>query len=356
MEKTQGLTLTQAAFFGRNFVKFGLIAVVVMIVGRTFLAAAIQFYKAANPPPPPPPTVGFNALPPIKFPAQTEADKPKQYELQLASGRFPNYGDRAKVFLMLRTTPNLLSDQRARATAGQLGYLTPPTVLSDRTYRWTKSSPLQATLELDIQNLNFSIKTNYLAKPELLAQKNLPGDAQAVTLAKSLLTGLGTNTADLATASGQVLYLKSLGTEVGPAVSFSDADFLQVDVSRTPVDELYPFYGPDGKTGNIHAIISGGLEGNNKLVDYTFNHQVIDYTQVETYPLRSAAAAWQLLQGGEGYIAQKGSTDNAVIRSVELGYYEDTQEQEYMQPIYVFKGDNGFIGYVPALDQRYIQK
>jgi hypothetical protein len=355
METNQGFTLTQAAFLGRNFVKFGVITLVVLIVGRTFLAAAIQFYKAANPPPPPPPTVGFGALPPLHFPAQTENDKPKNYQLELPTTGFPSFGDRAQVFLMTKSAPNLLADQRARSVAAQLGYTGQPTVLNERTYRWTKLTPLQSTLDLDIQNNNFSIQTNYLSRPELLSQKNLPPDAQAVTLAKSLLSGALGNASDLATSSGTITYLKSSGTGVTPAVSFSDADFLQVDIWRTPIESAYNFFSADGKTGTIHTVITGAFDGRDKLVEYQYHYQPIDYTQVQTYPLRSVASAWQVLQGGEGYIAQKGSKETAVIRSVELGYYEDPEEQDYMQPIYVFRGDEGFVGYVSAIDPRYLQ-
>ena len=45
----------------------------------------------------------------------------------------------------------------------------------------------------------------------------------------------------------------------------------------------------------------------------------------------------------------------AVIRRVYLGYYDDFEEQEYLQPIIVFEGDDGFLGYVHALDQTYVQ-
>ena len=39
-----GLTLTDATHFGRLFVKYGGIFIVVLIVGRIFLRSAIAFY------------------------------------------------------------------------------------------------------------------------------------------------------------------------------------------------------------------------------------------------------------------------------------------------------------------------
>jgi hypothetical protein len=38
---------------------------------------------------------------------------------------------------------------------------------------------------------------------------------------------------------------------------------------------------------------------------------------------------------------------------VFLGYYDDFAEQEYLQPIYVFVGDDNFLGYVSAIEAGY---
>jgi hypothetical protein len=84
------------------------------------------------------------------------------------------------------------------------------------------------------------------------------------------------------------------------------------------------------------------------------NYRPVDYLQMHTYPLRSVTAAWQQLQSGLGYVAQKGRHDVAVIRDVSLGYYDDYTDGEYLQPIYVFQGDGGFIGFVPAVDVKWL--
>lgn len=41
--------------------------------------------------------------------------------------------------------------------------------------------------------------------------------------------------------------------------------------------------------------------------------------------------------------------DKAVVRRIELGYYDSGGEQEYMMPIYVFTGDNDLVAYVSAI-------
>ena len=76
---------------------------------------------------------------------------------------------------------------------------------------------------------------------------------------------------------------------------------------------------------------------------------------MHTYPLRDPRTAWNIIKSGEGYIASYDGEGQAVIRTVKLGYYDDFEEQEYLQPVYVFEGDNDFIGYVSALDPQYVQ-
>jgi len=333
---------------------------VVMIVGRMLLTAAINFWRSINPPPLPPPTVGFGVLPKIEFPTQTEADRPKSYRLETALGsRLPELDtDRAKVFLAPLSEPSLLADQEVKRIAATYGFIFQPELLDSRTYRWTKVGSLNSSLEIDLQTKNFSLKTNYLSKPELVTGGNrLPEEFEAVRRVKSFLDRADLLPVDVATSAGEVVFLKSLGGQLETAFSLSDADFLQINLDRGAVDDRYQMYSTNPKQGVISAVFSGVLSGQESIVDVEYHYRPVDYTQVETYPLRSTKSAWQVLQAGEGYVAYKGTSDQAVVRQVELGYYEDwLYEQEYLQPIYVFIGDNDFVGYVQAVDPQYVSQ
>lgn len=352
---TGPVSLTRAAYLGRLTIKYGAISLVALIIGRIFLTAAISFWRALYPPAPPPPTVGFGALPPLRFPTQLTEDKPTNYQLETATGTTPDFGDRAKVFLMIKSAPSLLSDQRAREIAASYGFIFEPDVISTDTYRWRKTAPLNIQLEMNIFNNHFSITSDYLSKGELLLDSKLPDDFSAVSQVKNFLSSADLLPSDVATAAGEVSYFKSLGGELSPAVSLSDADYIQVDLNPNPIDGRYRMFSPEGYKGAIRAVISGNFKSNDAVVEMDYTYQPIEYSEMHTYPLRTSQQAWNLLKAGEGYIAQRGEIDPAVVRQVSLGYYQDDQEQEYLQPIYVFEGDGGFIGFVPALDSRYVQ-
>jgi|GEM_PF-195337 len=356
MATEQGINLTRAAYIGRQTIKFGSITLVTLIIGRFLLSSGIHFWIATHPKAPPPPTAGFGALPPIRFPTQAQTDKPSAYQLQIPESRLPSFGDRAKVFLMIRSSIGLFTDQKAKQIAASYGFVFQPRVLSETSYRWTKTQPLQSTLEMNVQNFTFDLKTDYLSHAELLSSKNVPSADGAEQVIKSFVNSGQSLPSDLATASAEVKFLKYSGGDLTEAIAVSDADFVQADLRRTPVDGNKPFFTSKGDLGAVHAILTSALSGRDQVVEMTYHYQQIDYNERQTYPLRSVSSAWQLIQAGEGYIANKGSADTAVIRNVRLGYYDDVEEQDYMQPIYVFEGDDGFLGYVPAVDPRFYQQ
>lgn len=354
MASDQGMNLTRAAYVGRLTIKFGALFIVLMIIGRFALTAGVRLWAELNPKPPPPPTVGFGVLPQIRFAAQGAQDKPLNYQLDIPQSRFPTFPDRARVFLMLRSSIGLFTDQRAKEIAADYGYVFAPTVLSETMYRWTKSTPLQSTLEMDIVDLTFEIRTNYMSRADLLTNANLPTKDDGVRLVKSFIGSGQPLPSDLATSSGEIRYLRSVGGELEEAIAVSDADFVQIDIRRAPVDGDKKFYTPQGDYGAAHAILSGVLTGRDQIVEMTFNYQSMDYAQRHTYPLRSVQSALQIVQAGEAYVANKGLSDTAIITSIELGYYDDDQKQDYMQPIYVFRGDGGFLAYVPAIAPQWL--
>ena len=356
-QQETGPTLTNVTLMGRQVVKFGLIGLVVLMVGRITVNGLIAYWKATHPEPPPAPSVGFGKLPEINFPAQTEDEMPLSYKLETATGTTPDFGDRAKVYFMPKASASLLADQAAKEKASNLGYVFEPEVIGTELYRWSKSDPLLSTLELNIRSYSFSIATNYLSLPELLVNTTAPSGFEAVADVKNLLKRADLLPDDIATASGEIVYLKSLGGDLAPAVSQSDADFIQVDLNRNPIDGVFRMFTPQGYQGIISAILTGYYEGRDAVIDITYNYHPVDYEEIHTYPIRTSQSAWQLLQAGEGYIAEKGSTDTAVIREVFLAYFDSYEEQEYLQPIYVFENkDTGFLGYVSAVDPKLIQK
>lgn len=337
--------LTKATEVGRILIKFGGIAILVLMVGRLLINGMKAVWIATHPEPPPPPTQGFGALPALDFLSEGSEIVPKSYVLELP-GQFPEFPDRATVYLQPKAQISLLSLEETKAIAARLGFMSMPTALDSDDYRWRKTGVINATLEMNTVSKNFSYETDYLSRPEVQLTGELPNSFDAVQTVKQFLDAADLLPDDMATPAGKTKFLKIVGGGLKEAVSLSDAQVIQVDLFRTDPDGL-PTFTSDGTTGVVTATVAS-LNNAPTVISMSRVYAPLDYTIAHTYPLRSVQEAWQLLKSGEGYIAAATKEDAAVVRDVKLGYYE-TYDQEYLQPIYVFTGDNGFIGFVPAL-------
>ena len=348
------VTLSDVNAVGRNIVKFSIIGMVAFIVLRMMLTSFVAYWKATHPEPPPAPSMGFGKLTQIDFPL--EIIRPDELQLELPNNTLPSFGDRAKVFFMPFSSPSLLADEQAKSKAAKYGFTSQPQIVDNYQYRWFKKEPLDMTLEMDIRNFNFTLESDYLAQTELLLGSQLPDDYSAVQMVKSFLSRSNSLPADVATNSGQITYLKSLGGELLEAVSLSDADLIQVDLDRYPIDDQYEFYTPKGDEGIISALVTGAYGKDVSVVEMRNSYQHLDYSQIETYPLWSVKEAWEALKDGDGYVAQGQELETAIIREITLGYYDEFAEQQYMQPIFVFRGDDDFLAFIPALDPSVFAK
>jgi hypothetical protein len=341
-----GLTLTKATEVGRVVVKFGGLVLVVLMVGRLLVNSFVAFWIATHPEPPPPPTQGFGALPALDFGTGGSAISPESYKLELAES-FPLFPDRAMVYLIPKSQIGLLSLEEAKVTAAKMGFQSEPVALDSERYRWRRSGEINATLELNIVTNNFEFATDYLSRPEAQVKNELPDTFDAVQTVKQFLKSSDLLPADIATAAGQTQFLKISGGALKEAVSLSDAQVIRVNLFRVlPYGESS--YTSDGKTGLISATVAS-INGKATVIELNRMYEPIEYQLGHTYPLRTVEEAWQLLKAGEGFVANAQREDLATIREVSLGYFE-MLDQLYLQPVFVFTGDDGFVGLVPALD------
>lgn len=102
-------------------------------------------------------------------------------------------------------------------------------------------------------------------------------------------------------------------------------------------------------------VASGENEASVMAADFT--HQTIDQTDTSaTYPLITAQQALDNLKNGKGYVAAYyGNDPKILINNVYLAYYLGKTIQDYLMPVIVFEGQNGFMAYVSALADESLQ-
>ena len=132
-----------------------------------------------------------------------------------------------------------------------------------------------------------------------------------------------------------------------------EANVIEVDFFRPDIDG-YPAVSP--KYFNAESYVVMIFDGENyqviksQLKFFEKNEQNVGY-----YPIKTGGQAWQELISGKGYIvAPGGKSYPIIIKQMFLAYYDPENYQPYLQPVYVFLGENNFVAYVPAVGNDYV--
>lgn len=346
-------TLTETASATRKLLKIGAIVLVGIIIFKFLTLIFNTYIRVVKPSPPPPPTVSFGKIPNITFPEKLLPEL--TLRLETPSGGTPNLGDRTEVYLMPTFRSNFLALDQAKATAKKMGFNDPPKEITERRYRFENEEFLPSILEMDIINGSFTLKRNWQADPTIMTDKQLPGKEQTSVEAKNFLRTVGLINEELNNSRVEVSYLTFANGQYQPAISLSEADFVQADIYRPNINNKETLT-QDPKKGIVRIIFSGSREAAKQIIQVDFNYFPINLNQSATYPIKSASQAWRELQTRQGYIASIGENAGGVtaIRKIYLAYYDGETSNGFLLPIIVFEGDNGFYGYVPAITNEWL--
>ncbi|MCJ7804324.1 hypothetical protein MUP35_01125 [Patescibacteria group bacterium] len=350
------LNLTQTAYWTRRLLKIGAFLLIAIIFLRFSLRLFSSVWQKLNPPPPPPPTVSFGKLPALKFPENKTGDVKLNLRLETIQGGLPKLPEIAKVFFIPKEGPNLLALQRTTQQAKKLGFSSEPQQINETIYRWNNGETPLTTLDININTGNFHLLYAYENDAEAINSQDLPANQQAAQEAKNFLDAQGLLADDLATGSAEFVYLKYSPPNLLPAASLSEADFVRANLFRADLDGL-KILPPNPKNSLVSFLFSGIRTLGRRIVEINYSYYPIERETFATYPLKNSQAAWQEMQGGKGYVANLGENEqgNILIRKVSLAYYDADQPQNFLQPIYVFEGDNNFIGFVPAVSSQWTE-
>lgn len=347
-------TLTETAYHSRKIIKYSGIGIIAFFILKNAIQLGLAWWKKLHPPPPPPPTVEFGVLPKIQFP-ESPSSSNLVFKLETPTGGLPDLPEKANVYFMPYLRPNLLALDKAKEEAKSLGFKTEPKPVSEKIYRWTKEGEIPTTLEMDIFSGKFEISYNWQMDSTILLEKNLPGKEQAKLEIFNLLSQADLLAEDIQQGDFKITYLRVSGPNMIPTVSLSEADFVRVDLFRKKIDDL-PLMTVKPEKGIISAIISGSRSFNKRLIEVKCNYFPIQYYSSSTYPLKSAAAAWQELKGGQAFIVNlPENTATITVRRVYLAYFDSEIPQQFLQPIVVFEGDYNFVAYVSAIAANWVQ-
>lgn len=348
------LTLTAASKETKLILKWAMIIIASVIVLFLAFKVLVLLKDTFFPTPPPKPTVIFGKIPPPSFPASNVNEKFK-FSIDTLSGNLPNLPSQAKVYEVEVPKADLLALKNTGEIVGNAGFDNGPFKVSDDLYFWTDTSgDFLKTIRVNIQNGNFTLFSPFYFNSSVLSAKSLPKEKDAISYAQSFLSNMNYlgNSFDLSKTKAQLLSIQD-GQLTG-AISKTSAHAYRVNFFQKNVNNLPIFYEKPNES-NINIIVTGGSSGS-QIVRATYIMQR-PTKNGSTYPLKTSKEAYSELQMGKAYIASfYGEDSNVKIKNVFLAYYIGSKSQQYMYPIIVLEGNDGFFAYVSAVTDEWISK
>lgn len=348
-------SLTETAYYTRRAINWTILAVISYIILRLSWGLLVIVWFTIFPPKAPPPNHAFGTLPAVKFPQQASGSGQLVFQLETIEGGVPVASAAAEVYFMPKLAPNLLGLNQAQEFAKNLQFDATPIQESKNVYRFNDPTEPLRRLRYDIVSKNFILRYAFEQDASAFLGRGLPLPEAAKLEAINLLQAQDLYPEDLAQGTTQIVFMRLTGNRLLPTTSLSQGDAVRIDFYRRPIGET-KIVTPAPDEAPVSIIYSGSSDAKKRIIQFAYTYWPIDYVTTATYPLKSSQTAWEELQTGKGYIARYPSNSStAVIRSVYLAYYDSFEPQTYLQPIFVFEGDNGFVGYVSAISPEWVE-
>ena len=344
-------SLTQVAYVSRRVIKYGGIGLVAFLFFWWGLTAAVSAYRAANPPYVAP-TVRFGTLDKIYFP-EKEFEK-KNFIAELANDRFPKYKDQANVYVIYRSMSALGALEESKKTAALIGFTNEPREVATGIYLFNDSLSGRS-LTMNVLESSFIMTYPYLSDQLLLNPDLMPSKDGAISMAKSFLQQAGKLSVDLEEGEKKVSYWKIYFDGLREVDGLSEANIIRVDFFRENLGDDVQVVSTEIDKASVSVLVSGSSVTAKKIVEVNFRHVDVDTSAASssTYPIMSSEEAFNELKSGNYWPAKDVEAKDITIRKIYLAYMEPINLTQFLQPVYVFEGDGGFVAYVRAISDKY---
>ena len=348
---TQGMpTLHDTTVLTKNVFKWGGAGIAGIILLVFLVRGGIALFNVIFPKTPPPPTTVYGKMTAIPFP-ESKFTQNYTYTVDTISGKLPVFPDRTEVFETVTPIPKLLNLRDARVLVNKAQFAAGETVITDTVYSWRYNSNFNKKMTYNIVSKDFSIDSNFLTDPTLSEQFGTPTGENATLAVVDLLEGLELYPLSLDEAKTTTQYLYVQDAQTFPATSISSAQITRVDLFHGDLNKIPVVY-PNPPFSSLYFLVKNGLE----IVQGQFTLQALKVPGA-TYPIKSATQALEELKNGKGFIAAYyGESNEIVLKDSYLGYYMSDAKQQFIQPVIVFEGKNGFYAYVPAITDEWLEK
>lgn len=346
--------LTITSHYVRKGIKFGIIGLLSFFIIKTSFGIFKSYWQKAHPPAPPPPDTAFGKLPSVNLPNQN-VNKPTNLVLETISGGLPDdLPTQTKVYFIPQKGGRFHSLDQATEIAGNMGLTSEPQKITENTYKYTNQQN-DTEMTINVLTQNFIYQYDYLNDQTMINPPRLPSKQEAIKEFESFLSSIDKLSDELKNGEYTVTYWKVRGPRLMKATAPVEADFIRVNLSRPAIND-YPIVEPNPPRTLVSGLLSGIRRQGSNIVEVDFTYFPYDDEKFATYPIKTVQQAWEKVQQGEYYLASYLPQENkqVKIRKVSLAYFNPPSVTRFLQPIYLFEGDQDFKAYVPALPPEWV--
>ena len=350
------LTLSQASRETKQILKWGGIFLAGLMT-LLFLLRIATIIKNTYFPTIPKPTVAFGKLQPQNFPANSVSQN-LTYSVNTLTGSLPNLNNQLKVYRIKPFQPDLLAVNKFQDKIRNVGFERGYTAVSDKIFEWKSNQNyggIEKRIRFNTINNNFTITSLYTTDDDVLKSKKIPTESEAADIANDLLNNMQAIPEDIDLEKTKTNLFSIQNGSLITSTSLSNSQIVEVNFFQKDLDNLPIFY-EKPNSSNISVLIAGSGHQQGQVVGVNFIHQPVS-EESSTYPLKSVSTAYDELKNGQAYVASYfGTLANISITNVFLAYYISSQTQDFLMPVIVFEGNEGFFAYVPAIRDEWINK
>jgi hypothetical protein len=348
-------SLTETAYYARRAVNWAILGLIAYILLRILWGILVILWVVVFPARLPPPNHAFGKLPQVKFPSVASPSSQLTLQLETIQGKLPAASTSASVYFMPKTAPNLLALTKTQEFASKLQFDPTPIQENKNVYRFNDRELPLRKMRYDIVSSNFIVRYMFENDNSVFNENNLPSVQQATAETHGILQSYDLLSDDMVGGSVVISYLRLSGNRLIPTTSLSQSDAVRIDYFKKPIGDMI-IMTPIPDEAPISIILSGSGNSKKRMIQFAYTYWPIDYQTAATYALKTSTQAWNDLQEGKGYFARYPANSSvATVRNAYLAYYDSFDPQTYLQPVFVFEGDNGFLGYVSAVSSEWVE-
>lgn len=344
------MTLTEVSYYFRKILPYAMLFLLVLLI-LYYVLKLILILIGGHPTAIYTNTIFGKLSLPVISNATTSANL--NFTLDTIEGRPVTSTESAKVFFLPESITRFGYREKAYLIAKTFGF--DPNNLK---YRLDDKKAVfkddQQTLSIDITNFNFTYEYNIDKNPQIFQNTIVPDKQKANDTAINFLKIVGRYPDELAQGKTNTIFMRydPPSQKITLLKSGENSNMIEIDFYRPDIDQFTTVSPTYFNSQNYVMLIFSGSDY--KIIRAQVKFYEKSEGQIGIYPLKTGNAAWEELKKGQGMVVQNSQKlRNIVIKNMFLGYLDPDIYQAYMQPMYIFLGDNNFAAYVPAILNSY---